>query len=211
MPHYATDPLRLEIAAAAARLIADSALDYASAKRRAARQIAGDRPLRSAMPDNDEIDAALLEHLNLFDDEHPRRVFRRRQVAAALMRNLADFSPYLTGAVWKGIVAEHAPIHLQLFHDDPKEIEIALLNAGIRFDVETLPHFRDRTRDEVEAIVFWWREEPVMLSLYLTDDLRGALRATAVAGGPERGDLGGLEVRIAQAEADPGLGRDNPR
>ena len=107
-----------------------------------------------------------------------------------MRRKLAAFRPYLTGAVWKGIVAEHAPIHLQLFHDNPKDVAIHLLNDGIRFDVETTPHFRNRDRQDVEAIVFWWRNEPVLLSLYEEDDLRGALRPGAL--GVERGDLDAL-------------------
>ncbi|NLD67467.1 MAG: UDP-N-acetylmuramate--alanine ligase [Limnobacter sp.] len=192
-----TDPVRRELAAAAARLIADGGLDYAGAKRKAARQLLGESSAaaRSSMPDNDSIDAALLEHLNLFDEDHADRVDRRRRVAAALMAELADFRPYLTGAVWKGIVAEHAPIHLQLFHDNPKDVEIHLLNRQLRFDVETTPHFR--SREEVEAILLWWRNEPVMLSLYGVDDLRGALRSGAA--GAERGDLSALQARIEEA------------
>lgn len=205
MTETSSDPLRLEIAAAAARLIADGGLDYASAKRKAARQVLGDGAPKGSMPDNDEVDEALREHLDLFDDDHASRVTRRRQAAAALMRRLAAFHPYLTGAVWKGIVAEHAPIHLQLFHDNPKDVEIHLLNDGVRFDVETTPHFRDRSRDEVEAIVFWWRDEPVMLSLYEQDDLRGALKAGAA--GAERGDLPSLLARIEAAAQASGAQR----
>lgn len=187
------DPLRREIAAAAAQLIADGGLDYASAKRKAARQVLGEgTSSRGSLPDNDLVDSALLEHLSLFDDEHVERVARRRKVAAELMNGLGAFAPYLTGAVWKGIVAEHAPIHLQLFHDDPKEVEIHLLNQGVQFDVDTTPHFRNR--NEIEAILFWWRNEPVMLSLYGGDDLRGALRAGAL--GADRGNLAALQQRI---------------
>ncbi|MFP5406416.1 MAG: UDP-N-acetylmuramate--alanine ligase [Gammaproteobacteria bacterium] len=199
------DPTRREIAAAAAQLIADGGLDYASAKRKAARQVLGSgTSARGSLPDNDLIDAALLEHLRLYDDGHAERVARRRQVAAELMARLQAFAPYLTGAVWKGIVAEHAPIHLQLFHDNPKEVEIHLLNDGVRFDVDTTPHFRNR--DEVEAILFWWREEPVMLSIYNGDDLRGALRVGML--GAERGNLSALQQRIDDGLVATRLGAD---
>lgn len=190
-----SDPLRREIAATAARLVADGGLDYAAAKRKAVRQLTGSNTVRGSMPDNDEIDAALAEHLSIFDEGHAERVLRRRQVAAQLMTRLAAFRPYLTGAVWKGIVAEHAPIHLQLFHDNPKDVAIHLLNEGVRFDVETTQHFR--SKDEIEAIVFWQDEEPVLLSLYDEKDIRGALRGGIA--GPERGDLAALQLRI---EAD---------
>ncbi len=187
------DSLRLEIAAAAARWIADAGSDYASAKRKAVQQVLGRRRNpKGSMPDNDEIDAALLEHLELFDSEHPARVLRRRRAAVALMKRLEAFRPYVTGAVWKGVVAEHAPIHLQLFHDNTKDVQIELLNEGIDFDVATVPHFRGGA--DVEAIAFWLDDEPVLLSLYRHDDLRGALKGGA--SGPERGDRRALLERL---------------
>jgi hypothetical protein len=172
------EPLRQELALAAARLVADTGLDYASAKRKAAQELLDGRPLpRGQLPDNLEIDEALREHLDLYDSEHAQRVWRMRRAALALMRHLAAFQPYLTGAVWKGIVADHAPIHLQLFHDDVKAVQIDLLNDGLDFEVGELPHFRDASRGEVEALRLDWQREPVVISLYRHDDLRGALGA----------------------------------
>ena len=189
------DSLRLEIAAAAARLIAESGLDYGAAKLKAARQLLGGAPApRGVMPDGEEVDEALREHLELFDPEHDERLARRRQVAIELMERLAEFHPYVTGAVWKGICAEHAPIHLQLFYDNAKEVEMRLLDQRLKFDVLTLPHFRD-PHDSVEALAFEWRREPVLVSLYLADDLRGALRRGA-SGSAERGDLAAFRERI---------------
>ncbi|MCL4183436.1 MAG: hypothetical protein KJ011_08310 [Burkholderiaceae bacterium] len=194
--HDASDPLRLEVAATAARLVADAGHDYATAKKKALRQVLGGGPVpKRSVPDNDEIDAALREHLALFDDDHALRVARRRRTAVALMQRLQGFHPYVTGAVWKGIVTEHAPIHLQLFHDNPKEVEIQLLNDGVDFDVSTVPHFR--SGEEVEALAFWFDDAPVLLSLYGHDDLRGALRGGIT--GPERGDRDALLGRLAEA------------
>lgn len=196
MQPSASPTLRQAIAAAAARLIADDGLDYGSAKQKAAREVAGgDRLPRNTLPDNDEIDTALREHLALFDDAHPARLARMRAVALELMRALADFQPMATGAVWKGIATEHAPIHLQLFHDNPKDVEIALLNEGVDFEVSTVPHFRSGTG--VEAIGFWLDDAPVLLSLYAHDDLRGALRSGP--DGAERGDRAALLERLAHA------------
>ncbi len=193
------DPLRLEIAAAAARLLADGATDYASAKRKAAQRVLGERATaRASMPDNDEIDAALLEHLQLFDTGHAERVVQRRRAAAELMQRLEAFQPYLTGAVWKGIVTEHAPIHLQLFHDNTKDVQIDLLNRGVDFEVASVPHFRGGP--DVEAITFWLADAPVLLSLYRHDDLRGALKGVRGSdAGPERGDRRALLVRLGEA------------
>ncbi len=196
MPESPTPSLRREIAAVAARLVADSGLDYASAKRKAARQILGrESDARGRMPDNDEVDAALLEHLTLFDDEHDARVARRRRAAVSLMMLLEPFAPYLTGGVWKGIVAEHAPIHVQVFHDNAKEVEIALLDARVAFEVGELPHLGGV--GEVEALGFDWRGEPVIVSLYETDAVRAGQRTRG--GVPERGDLAAVRRLLGPA------------
>jgi hypothetical protein len=180
------DPARRELADAAARWVADGGLDYGSAKRRAVLDRYGHERAapRGALPDNLAIDAALDEHLALFDDEHAARVQRMRGTALALMRRLQAYAPYLTGAVWKGIVAEHAPIHLQLFHDDTKDVQASLIDDGIDFRADELPHLRGDGQRRVEALGFEWQGEPVVLSLYRHDDLRGALRGVPA----ERGD-----------------------
>ncbi len=181
-----------EIAAEAARLVADHGLDYGSAKKKAAEGIAGVSKLpRDAMPDNHQIDDALLEHLNLFDDEHAARVQRMREVGFAMMQHLSNFEPMLTGSVWKGIVAEHVPIHIQAFSDNNKDVQFALLNLHIEYDSIETKHFK--TGHLVEALTFHWKNEPIMISLYSFDDLRGAVKEKiaggSLAGKPVRADL----------------------
>ncbi len=190
---HGLDALRQEIAAAAARLIADSGLDYGSAKAKAARELCGTRVPKASMPDNDDVDEALRAHLELFDETHAARVARMRQVAVDLMQALEAFHPLITGSVWKGIVAAHAPIHLQLFHDNAKEVQYWLLDRNIDFDTDVLPHFRGH--GEIEAVGFTWQGEPVMLSLYGSQDLRGALRSPA-GQTPVRGDRDALLTRM---------------
>ncbi len=184
---------REEIAAAAAGLIADAGLDYASAKRKAQRQILGNAGApRNALPDNELIDAALLEHLSLFDDDHADRVLRRRNVALEIMEMLDSFNLHLTGAVWKGIVTEHAPIHLQAFNDDAKEMTITLLNRGVRFDSVTVPHLKGT--GEVEAMTFYWRDEPVILSAYEAREFRSNPQHSN--GNPDKGNRDALLNRM---------------
>lgn len=197
--HTGSATLRREVAELAARLIADSGLDYGSAKNRAMRQLSGGRPPRGAMPDNDEIDAALREHLDLFDDGHAERVRTLRRTALDLMARLEAFRPLVTGAAWKGIAAEHAPLHLQLFVDNAKEVEYWLLDRRVEFEVGTLPHFRGP--GEVEALGFDWSGVPVLLTLYPVDDLRGALRGGAE--GADRGDQKALVARMASSGDTP--------
>ncbi len=183
--------LREEIAAAAARLIAEHALDYATAKHKAAQALSAGNG-RAVLPDNDDIDAALLEHLRLFDDDHDDRVRRRREVALELMDMLAEFEPMLTGAVWKGIVAEHAPIHLQAFSDSAKDLAIDLLNRNISYDAVTVPHLSGR--GEAEALAFYWRDEPVILATYDRRELRSGKRRGNRAA--ERGSRGALIEKL---------------
>lgn len=188
---------RREIAVMAAQMIADSALDYREAKRKAARELFGDDVPRAVMPDNDEVDEALREHLELFDAPgHAHRVAAMRTAALALMERLAEFEPHVTGAAWKGIVAEHAMLHLQLFSDSGKEVAIHLLNTGIEPDAAEAPHFRGH--GTVEALTFEFDGLPVLLSLYDRDELRGALRAGR-DGSPERAGRAQLAARMAQA------------
>ena len=183
--------VRAELAALAAQMIADSGLDYQSAKRKAARQVFGDSHVSAALlPDNEEIDQSLLEHLQLFDRDHEQRVERYRRAALFWMDRLAFYNPYLAGAAWKGIVAAHAPIHLQAFTDDAKDLEIQLLNDGINFDVVEIAHFAGR--GDVPALTFYWEQDlPILVSLYRYDDLRGALKRQRGSTGAGRAERGG--------------------
>ncbi|KAF1029925.1 MAG: hypothetical protein GAK40_00267 [Burkholderia plantarii] len=183
--HSQLDPQRVreEIALAAARMIAEDGLDYASAKRKAARQLLGDTRIAGEwLPDNDMIEAELHEYLSLFQsDTQPAELALLRRIALDWMERLAPFSPYLAGAVLNGTANLHSDIHLQTFSDSQKEIAIALLNLNIQYDVSETRHFAGR--GEVETLSFLWRErrgsEPVGIhvALYASDDLRGAVKA----------------------------------
>jgi hypothetical protein len=50
------------------------------------------------------------------------------------MRLLDPFKPYLTGPVLEGTAGRYAEIELEAFPDSSKEVEIFLLNLGIRFE-----------------------------------------------------------------------------
>ena len=196
--------LRREIAAAAAALVADSGLDYGSAKRRALRQmVLPDSAPRGAMPDNEEVDEALREHLELFDPEGHRA--RRQAIclaATALMEILEPWAPMVTGAAWKGLVTEHAVLHLQIDDGHAKEVAIALINQGLNFDATEMPASGPRGR--VEALVGHWRDWPVVIAMHPLHDLRGAPREENRAA--ERGNRSQLIERSRQLGAidEPG-------
>jgi hypothetical protein len=188
---------RREVAIRAAALIADSGLGFHEAKQRAAAEIFGRSIPKAVIPNQFELEAALLEHLNLFDEEgHRERCLQLRNACASLMQLLAEFSPFVTGAAWKGIVAEHAHGHLQVFNDDSKELCFLLLNKGLQFDSVEVPHF-NRRNSFIEALALQWQDWPFQISLYDSDDLRGALIANE-QGEAERGNLAQLKQRLEQ-------------
>lgn len=130
--------LRSEVAVAAARLIAEEGCDYALAKRRAARELLGPgSETAGAIPDNREVEREVRRHLGLFAAEsHPRLLDALRRTAAETMERLAQFEPYLIGAVLNGTATEYSDIHLNLYVDSEKDVELFLLAAAIEFDAE---------------------------------------------------------------------------
>ena len=164
--------LRAEIAAAAARMIAEDGVDYGTAKRKAAKQILGNNKVRGdVLPDNAMVEDEVRAYNALFfADTQPRRLRHLRELAVRLMRELDVFQPYLTGAVLNGTAGDHSDIHLHLFADSAKDVEIYLLNKGIDFDVSESPHFSGH--GDVETLSFLWQNEGVHLAVYEKDDLR---------------------------------------
>jgi hypothetical protein len=204
--HFDPQRVREEIAIAAARMIAEDGLDYASAKRKAARHVVGETRVEGAwLPDNDQIEEEIREYQTLFQGESQPAVLRRlREIALDWMRRLAAFTPFVTGAVLNGTAGEHSDIHLQIFCDNPKDVAIWLLNANVQYDVSETAHFA--ARGYVETLSFLYRpsrdETPVGIhvALYDTDDLRGAVRADA-RGRLPRANAAALKALIDESGA----------
>lgn len=217
MPPSSPATLRDEIAAVAARLIAEDGMDYAGAKRRAVRELLGDsreKPGADRMPDNALVEAAVRAYQALFmADSQPVRLASLRAAAADVMRFLDPFHPFLTGAAFNGTAGEHSDLHLQVFNDNAKEIEIFLLNAGIDFEVSEYEGHRRGRRDAAEVLSFVWpprnrvarpgvhasTSETVHLAVLAPHDQHGARGAKG-----ERGDLHAVESLIADASSRPG-------
>jgi len=195
-----TDPVRAEIAAAAARMIAEDGTDYGTAKRKAAQQILGDVKVRGdLLPDNAQVEEEVRIYNELFFSEtQPARLLHLRKLAMQIMTELLEFRPHLTGAVLNGTAGEHSDIHLQLFGDSPKDVEIYLLNKNIRFETSETRHFKGASR-KVETVSFIWHNEGIHLALYETDDLRGALKPVSGAGRTERADINFVRALIAES------------
>lgn len=202
MSNYAsnTEMLRAEIAAAAARMIAEDGADYATAKKKAVKQVLGNAKVRGEIvPDNAQIEEEVRVYNELFfGDTQPARLLHLRKLAVRLMVDLAHFSPYLTGAVLNGTAGEHSDIHLQLFPESPKDVEIFLLNKNVDFEVSESSHFNGRSTP-VETVSFMWHDEGVHLALYETDDLRGAVKP-GPEGKPVRANVEAVRALITESE-----------
>ncbi len=191
----------LEIAAAAARLIVDEGMEYDQAKRRAARE-AGPR---AELPDNATVEAAVREHIAIFCAEtQPAELRALREVALVWMQRLAEFHPHLAGAAWRGTATRLNALRIELYADDGKAPEIALINAGVDYDADSLPAPRG-SRDPLPVLTVASRSRElgehvtVHLIVHDHDDLRGALKPDA-DGQTWRGDAAALRARMA-AEA----------
>jgi hypothetical protein len=113
------DTLKDEIAAAAARMVVEEGLEYGAAKHRAVKQLG--LPVRTALPDNVQIEAAVEEYIAIFcADTQPAELRALRDIALDWMRRLERFRPHVGGAVWHGTATRHSDIYLQLFCEDSK-------------------------------------------------------------------------------------------
>jgi hypothetical protein len=201
-----TDTLGEEIAAAAARLVVEGGLEYGAAKAKAARALARRGGVaRAQMPGNEQVEDAVREYLELFcADTQPADLAALREVAAQWMQRLADFRPHLGGAVWRGTATRLSAVHIDLYCDDTKAAEIALLNLGIAFDVQALDGAGPPGSAPTDVLTVSSPSralgEPVTVHLFVRDhdELRGALKPDA-RGRSWRGDLAALRDLMAEA------------
>ena len=193
-----------EWAATAARLVVDDGLEYASAKRQAAKQLG--LPARQPLPDNAALDAAVSEHIAIFcADTQPAELRALREIALIWLDRMGDFSPFVGGSVWHGTATHHSDVYIQLFCDDPKAAEWRLLDKGVDYQVGSVTGWRGEpvlalsVRERSEALGQFVQ---VHLMVYDRDDVRGALKPDAQGRKP-RGDAKALRALMA-AVVEPG-------
>jgi hypothetical protein len=199
-----TSALVDELAASAARLVVEEGMEYASAKRKAARDIGAVRGnARIELPSNEAVEDAVREHIVLFcADTQPAELAALRALALTWMQRLAEFRPHLSGAVWRGTATRLSAIHIDLYADDAKAPEIALINQGIDYD--TAEASNAGRRGEPLSVLSLVARSAVLnerftvhLIVHDHDDLRGALVPDA-AGRGWRGDARAL-ARLLEA------------
>jgi hypothetical protein len=105
--------------------------------------------------------------------------------------------------VWHGTATRLSDIYIQLFCDDPKSAEIALIDHNVDYEPRTVTGFRG---ESVEALSLGSKSPElnemigVHLMVYDLDDLRGALRPDAKGRAP-RGDIQAVQ-RLLQENTD---------
>ena len=207
----AAQQLRVLITRQAAKLIAEGLTDYHAAKLKAARQLNCND--KNALPDNQEIELALREHLNLFAaHSQPQALTALRRAALRAMRWLQiegqgataaslgttfAFEPWLAGAVLNGTANEYSEIELELVGVEAKTIEFILLNRGIEFDLqETNPKSKSyKPADPTKPIQYHleFEDAPLVIALYESHAQRLALYP--------RGSIKHERVKLVEAEA----------
>ena len=193
--------MRHRIAHLAARMIAEDGIaDYGLAKRKAARQAGA--PDSRNLPNNVEIEEALRAYQDLYQaDEHPERVARLRELALDTMRLLDPFDPHLTGSVLSGAVTRHGGIHLQLYTDSPKDVEIFLVNRGIPFRSRETRVWTGDTMVMVPELVLTAGETEIHLMVLVHLQRRLPLRLSQDGRPLERASLQAVEALVAGHDA----------
>ncbi len=161
--------LRRAIAQEAARIMAEHGIeDFLLAKRKAAERLLINSTNSTALPKNEEIEAALLEHQRLFQSgRHEQQLHELRSAALRLMRLLDGFKPRLVGSVLSGSATAHSEINLHVFVDRAEQVVLRLEETGIvaqhaekrfRYDADrqlTYPSFKFVAgQHAVEIVVF---------------------------------------------------------
>jgi hypothetical protein len=192
--------LKSEIAATAAALVVEEGLEYGPAKRRAVKQMG--LPTRAELPDNSELEDAVMEYIAVFcADTQPTELAALRELALVWMQRMAGFRPHLAGAVWHGTATRLSDIYIQLFCDDPKSAEIALIEHNVDYEPRTVTGF---TGGKVEALSLsslcqsLAENIGVHFMVYDHDDLRGALKPDEKGRRP-RGDLTAVQKLVIES------------
>ena len=89
---------------------------------------------REPLPGNEEIEQALRDYNSLFQPRAQAASLRaQRMVALEWMERLSRWRPLLVGGVAAGWATAHSDVRLELEAEDPKAVELDLINAGIEY------------------------------------------------------------------------------
>ncbi len=185
--------LRREIAALAARMMAEDGIsDFGFAKRKAAKRLGATES--EVLPNNAEIETELRAWLALYqDEEQPQRLYEMRRTAVEVMQLLDEFRPYLTGGALDGTAGRYAEVEIDLFPESAKELEIFFLNQNMAYEHREPRRPAPNAPEAVLALD--WNEVPVRLAVYPAGAERGGRR------GQERARLAQVQTLLADSLA----------
>ncbi|KPK10719.1 MAG: hypothetical protein AMJ68_08335 [Acidithiobacillales bacterium SG8_45] len=155
---------RLHTATEAARILAEEGVvDYQLAKRKAAERLA--LPGQSNLPTNEEVEHALVEHLQLFQAKQlAQRIAEHRRVACEAMKFLEAYQPRAVGTVLTGIITRYDDIQLHVCADSPEQIAMTLMDHSIPHD-QSQRRFRYGKDRYVEKPVFRFTASDINIEL----------------------------------------------
>lgn len=156
--------LKTLLAQECARLMTEEGIkDFRTAKRKAAVRLMIDD--KAALPDNAQIEQAVLEHQRLFHAERQvDRLRELRQTALEAMSFLARFRPKLVGSVLSGTAGSHSDIQLHLFADTPKDVLLFLMEHHIPLETSER-RLKLNNGDRVILPVFGFRAGDTLIDL----------------------------------------------
>lgn len=188
---------QFEIAATAARMVVEEGLEYGPAKRRAVKQLG--LPSRTGLPDNALVEDEVRDYIALFcADTQPQELRALRELALVWMERLREFKPHLSGAVWHGTATRLSDIYLQLFCDDSKSAEIALIDHGVNYATGSVMGLHGDTVDALSVRCQCPALNEMIgvhLMIYDHDDVRGALKLD-IKGRSPRGDMAAVRRKL---------------
>ena len=167
---------RLVVARRAAEVIMEEGItDYLFAKKKAAKSLG--LLTSDNLPSNQEIDNALKEYQNIFQEQvDSETILKIKKEALSIMTIFRDFNPHLTGQLLEGLIPKFPKIQINLFTDNLKEVEYILLNKNISFDVKDKNYQEKLSKKKSTKIVpafilegLWF---PIELKVYFENDMR---------------------------------------
>ena len=167
---------RLIVARRAAEVIMEEGItDYLFAKKKAAKSLG--LLTNDNLPSNQEIDNALKEYQNIFQEEVDSEIITKIQKEALnTMLLFEDFNPHLTGQLLEGLIPKFPKIQISLYTDNIKEVEYTLLNNNIAFDIKDTIYqeklSKKKSNKTVPTFILEGGWFPIELKVYFENDIR---------------------------------------
>lgn len=173
-PPFGNDRSRQSVAQEAARIMIDHGIsDFHAAKRKAADRLGLGQ--FGTLPSNVEVEAALIEHRRIYDDDHDASLELRRRLALEVMHEMEAFEPRLVGPLLAGTASPDAPANLHLFADSAEDISWFLTERAIDHrSFERRLRMRRDASSSFPGYRFAWQSMTVEATVFSYDGLRQA-------------------------------------